>query len=227
MVKKLTPAQQQYHDLKAQYPDCILFFRLGDFYETFGDDALLCAKLLDLTVTTREKNAENPLPMAGIPYHAAEKYIPKLIAFGHKVAVAEQMTAPKAGQIVERAVTHVVTPATHIDEGAKEYTYICAVTYTGGDRNSYQCARGDVTVGMYWTRSFRTLEELMSHVHRLQPRELIIDVACPQHAEIQTQIKQVANCLVSTYDKPTDSEGYLCALLGVQTLASFGKALEE
>lgn len=92
-MKKLTPAQQQYHNIKKDYKDAILFFRMGDFYETFNDDAKLCAKVLDIALTSRDRKSDNPTPMAGIPHHSAEKYIPKLLAQGYKIAFAEQVGA--------------------------------------------------------------------------------------------------------------------------------------
>lgn len=88
---KLTPAQQQYRSFKQQHPDCVLLFRLGDFYELFYEDAHIAHKVLGITLTARDKNAEQPIPMAGIPYHALEKYLPKLIEAGHKVAIADQV----------------------------------------------------------------------------------------------------------------------------------------
>lgn len=94
-MTKLTPAMQQYKDLKQQNPDCVLFFRLGDFYEMFREDAKLSAKLLDLTLTSKNKNAPHPIPMAGVPHHSAEKYIERLVAHGYKVAIAEQTSTPK------------------------------------------------------------------------------------------------------------------------------------
>jgi len=105
-----TPAIQQYLDVKKQYPDCILFFRIGDFYETFFDDAKICSKVLDLILTSKNKNAEDPVPMAGIPFHSVDKYIPKLVAHGYKVAIAEQTSEPIPGRIVEREVTQIITP---------------------------------------------------------------------------------------------------------------------
>jgi DNA mismatch repair protein MutS len=91
---KYTPAMQQYVNIKKDYADCVLFFRLGDFYEVFFEDAHLCHKELDLVLTSKNKNSENPIPMAGIPYHSADKYIPRLIQAGYKVAIAEQTTEP-------------------------------------------------------------------------------------------------------------------------------------
>ena len=224
--EKLTPAQKQYMDLRNQYPDCILFFRMGDFYETFYDDAKVASKILDLTLTARDKQWANPVPMAWVPYHAADKYIAKLVAHGYKVAIAEQMTEAKAWQIVERKVTQVVTPATFIEESKKEFTYIAALSYTWGENEAYQCARWDVTVWSYRTHSFKTLEETLQHFARIQPREVVIDIDFPESISVRDQLAQHMFCLVSMYDKPADSDAMLRHVFGVQTLSSFGKALE-
>lgn len=109
-MSKLTPAMQQFVDLKKQNPDAILFFRLGDFYETFWEDAKIASKILDLVLTSKNKTSENPIPMAGIPHHSSEKYVKKLVQNGYKVAIAEQMTAPIPGKVVEREVVSVITP---------------------------------------------------------------------------------------------------------------------
>ena len=128
--EKLTPAQKQYTDMKKQHSDCILFFRMGDFYETFNEDAKIAAKVLDLTITSRDRTSENPAPMAGVPFHSVDKYIARLVAHGYKVAIAEQMSEAKTGQIVERKVTQIITPATFIEESKKEFVYLSAITYT-------------------------------------------------------------------------------------------------
>lgn len=90
-----TPAMQQYYDLKDQYKDCILFFRMGDFYEMFEDDAHIAHKILGIAITSRNKNSDTPVALAGIPYHAKQKYLPILIESGYKVAIAEQVSDPK------------------------------------------------------------------------------------------------------------------------------------
>lgn len=226
--EKLTPAQKQYTDMKKQHSDCILFFRMGDFYETFNEDAKIAAKVLDLTLTSRDRTSENPAPMAGVPFHSVDKYIARLVAHGYKVAIAEQMSEPKTGQIVERKVTQIITPATFIEESKKEFVYLAAITYTWGDMDSYHCAWWDVTVGSYYTRSFHTFEDLLWHLSRLQPREIVVDIDFPQNTEIRTYVTaQWTDILVSTYDKPVDVDRFLSWLFGVQTLSSYGKALEE
>ncbi len=150
-----TPAIVQYLDIKKQHEDCILFFRMGDFYETFFEDAKICSKVLDIVLTSKNKNSENSVPMAGIPYHSADKYITKLITNGHKVAIAEQTSEPVPGKIVEREVVSIITPGTYIQESKKEYTYTMAITFlphTTG--NHYHLAWGDFSIGEYWTKSF-------------------------------------------------------------------------
>src|SRR5262245_56721989 len=110
-----TPIRRQYLSIKRQYPDVVVFFRLGDFYETFDDDAVRVAEVLDITLTSREMGRGNRVPMAGIPYHAAEGYISRLLAAGHKVAIAEQMGKAGESDLIERRVTSVVTPGTTTD----------------------------------------------------------------------------------------------------------------
>src|SRR5262245_66169484 len=102
---------RQFHAAKAAHPDCILFFRLGDFYEMFHDDAIVASRALNLTLTSRNKGAPDEVPMAGVPFHAAHGYVAKLLALGHKVALCEQMADPsKVTGIVPRQVARVITP---------------------------------------------------------------------------------------------------------------------
>lgn len=104
-----TPAMRQYLAAKAQHPDALLFFRMGDFYELFFEDAVVASQLLELTLTSRNKNDENPVPMAGVPHHAANGYIQRLVDMGKKVAICEQMEDPAlAVGVVRREVTHVI-----------------------------------------------------------------------------------------------------------------------
>ncbi|HMM43606.1 MAG TPA: hypothetical protein PKA95_17060, partial [Thermomicrobiales bacterium] len=122
----MTPVRRQYLTIKRQYPDIIVFFRLGDFYETFDGDAETVARVLGITLTSREMGKGNRVPLAGIPYHAAEGYIARLLAAGHKVAIAEQLTQPNGRDLIERQVTSVVTPGTVTDPA-----------FVSGDGNSY------------------------------------------------------------------------------------------
>src|SRR6266540_2644543 len=110
MVYK-TPMLQQYQSIKEQYPDCLLFFRLGDFYEMFGDDAKIGSEVLHITLTARDKGGDGKIPMCGVPFHASENYIARLVNAGYKVAICEQLTAAGKG-LVEREVVRVVTAGT-------------------------------------------------------------------------------------------------------------------
>ena len=137
-MAELTPMKRQYLEIKEQYQDCLLFFRLGDFYEMFYDDAYIASRDLDIALTTRDRNVENPderTPMCGVPYHAADTYIAKLIAKGHKVAICEQMEDPALAKgLVKRDVIRIITPGTVTDSSMLEENrsnYICAISLTG------------------------------------------------------------------------------------------------
>jgi len=111
-----TPMMQQYLEIKARYPDALLLYRMGDFYELFMEDAVIASKVLEIALTSRDKQAENPIPMCGVPYHAAENYLSRLIDAGYKVAVCDQVEDPrKAKGLVRREVTRVITPGLVLD----------------------------------------------------------------------------------------------------------------
>src|SRR2546428_12081927 len=136
MSEASTPLMRQYTAIKQKYPQALLFFRLGDFYELFFDDAQVAARELQITLTSRNKEKGVAVPMCGVPYHAAESYISKLIRKGFKVAICEQMEDPRlAKKLVRRAVTRVVTPGTAADTSlsAEENNFLAAVA-TVGDR---------------------------------------------------------------------------------------------
>jgi len=117
VMEKLTPMMAQYMEIKQRYPSCVLMYRLGDFYEMFFDDALEASKILQITLTARNKKGEGTaVPMCGVPYHAVENYIAKLTKVGKKVALCDQVTKPTGKGIVERDVIRVITPGTTFDE---------------------------------------------------------------------------------------------------------------
>lgn len=218
---------QQYRDIKQQYNDCILFFRMGDFYEIFWEDAKICAKVLDIVLTSRNKDSDNAIPMAGIPYHSVDKYITKLVHHGYKIAIAEQTTTPSPGKIVERQVQSVITPGTYLQEKNKNFAYIMAVYYTQlADWLSYHIAWGDFSLGQYYTRSFGDMDTLLSFVLSVNPVELIMDPDFPYMEDLKVRVQNYTKCLVSVYDIPYDADKYVRTLCRVQTLASYGKALE-
>ncbi|MDW8281529.1 MAG: DNA mismatch repair protein MutS [Myxococcales bacterium] len=176
-----TPVMRQYLEIKARYPDCIIFFRLGDFYEMFFEDAVWAARALDLTLTTRDKNKEDPVPMCGVPYHAARQYIGRLIELGRKVAICEQVEDPRlARKIVRRAVTQVVTPGVVLEEEQlqpKAGHYLCAVAPGAGPTaGQVGVAHLDVSTGDFSATQMAApdLQPLLDELCRIEPRELLV-----------------------------------------------------
>ena len=176
---KITPMLQQYLDAKAEHPDSILFFRMGDFYECFLDDAKIAAAALELTLTARDKNAEDQIPMCGVPHHAVEGYIRRLIDMGYSVAVCEQLEDPaKAQGIVRRGVTRVVTPGMRLDSeslDAKANNFTVAVTVSDlRNADTFAISALDVSTGEFRVLEAMSLDSVASEVLRLQPAELLI-----------------------------------------------------
>ena len=149
---KLSPMMEQYMKTKEQYKDCILFYRLGDFYEMFFDDALLASKALEITLTGKECGLEERAPMCGVPYHAVDIYLNRLIAQGFKVAIAEQMEDPKQAKgLVKREVIRIVTPGTNMSAenlNEEKNNYLFCVTKF---QNNYGCAICDLSTGLFKT----------------------------------------------------------------------------
>jgi DNA mismatch repair protein MutS len=176
-VAKLTPMMQQYKEIKERYKDCILFFRLGDFYEMFFEDAEIASKQLEIALTARDCGLEERAPMCGVPYHAAHSYLAKLISRGYKVAICEQMEDPaQAKGLVKRDVVRVVTPGTVIDPDmleAKKNNYLmciyCRQTYFG-------IAVVDITTGEFFTTQITwgsSMRKLLDETARFMPSEII------------------------------------------------------
>src|SRR3954453_10350787 len=125
-----TPLMKQYWELKAQAPDALLLFRMGDFYELFGDDAVKAAAILEITLTSRDKNKPSPMPMAGVPHHSVQGYIQRLLKAGKKIAIGEQTEDPdtaKAGKIVKREVVRILTPGVQFDAEGSEPNYLATL----------------------------------------------------------------------------------------------------
>ncbi|MFZ2150470.1 MAG: DNA mismatch repair protein MutS [Candidatus Absconditicoccaceae bacterium] len=224
----LTPAMQQYLDMKKQYSDCILFFRIGDFYETFREDAKICNKVLDLVLTSKNKNAENPIPMAGIPYHSADKYVTKLVKNGFKIAIAEQTSEATPGKIVQREVTEIITPGTYIQENSKNYTYTLGIYFQAQkDMNNFHIAWGDFGVGTYQTKSFRDIGQMQKFILSIKPVEIVVDVDFPSKDEVVGIMKKYIQSLISVHDVPVNVDQYIANQCNVQTISSYGKALED
>ncbi|MBD3948370.1 DNA mismatch repair protein MutS [Tuanshanicoccus lijuaniae] len=202
---KQTPMMEQYMQLKAQYPDAFLFFRLGDFYELFNEDALKAAKILEITLTSRNKNAENPTPMCGVPHHSANDYIRKLVEAGHKVAICEQLDDPKLTKgMVRRDVVRVVTPGTIMEEGAltgKENHYL-ATFYISDD--VYYLAYVDVTTGEIRLTSTTDEELFFNELRAIQARETVLTPALADR--YLTKLKERVPSYYSIFEASDSSE---------------------
>ena len=180
---KITPMLQQYIEIKSFHEDAILFYRMGDFYEMFFEDAVLAAKVLGITLTSRSsKNAENKIPMCGVPYHAASSYLAKLVKAGHRVAVCEQVEDPrnvKGGKIVKREVVRVVTPGVTTDEQLlddKSNRYLSAISLSSDKSGvTYGTAYLDISTGEFLVSEHVDLEGLLDELTRMAPAELLFE----------------------------------------------------
>ncbi|MFL2052291.1 DNA mismatch repair protein MutS [Leuconostoc mesenteroides] len=170
-----TPMMVQYHVIKSQYPDAFVFYRLGDFYELFEDDAVLGAKLLELTLTARNKNSENPVPMVGIPHHAAQNYIDILVDQGHKVAIVEQMEDPATAKgMVKRDVVQLITPGTKLNSGMgndKQNNYLAAVLPRD---NRYFLSYIDLSTGELKTTTLKRFSDVIDELSSLEVKEIVL-----------------------------------------------------
>lgn len=177
-MAELTPMMQQYMETKKQYPDCILFYRLGDFYEMFFEDALTASKELEITLTGKNCGQEERAPMCGVPYHAVEGYLNKLVSKGYKVAICEQMEDPKLAKgLVKRDVVRIVTPGTNLDvqalEESKNNYLMCVAHFTGKTGISV----ADVTTGDYYVTEVEDVRKLLDEINKYHPSEIICNDA--------------------------------------------------
>ncbi len=184
---------QHYLEVKENYPDCIVFYRLGDFYEMFFDDAIKVSKMLDLTLTGRACGLENRAPMCGVPFHSADIYISKLVGLGEKVAICEQLTAPNGKELVKRDVIKIVTAGTVtngelIDEKSNNFL---ASVYLSGKNAAISWA--DITTGEFFTRNFKnfeTVDEIFNELIKISPSEIIANTAAEDLIKGSAFVKQ-------------------------------------
>jgi len=173
-VAELTPMMQQYMETKQEYKDCILFYRLGDFYEMFFEDAICASKELEITLTGKQCGLEERAPMCGIPYHAVEGYLTKLVSKGYKVAICEQVEDPKASKgLVKREVVRIVTPGTNLNTQALEESrnnYLMSVVYLA---NAIGIAIIDVTTGDFYVTEVEDQKKLFDEINKFMPTELV------------------------------------------------------
>ena len=199
-----TALMRQYLEVKAQYPDAIVFFRLGDFYEMFYEDAVYASRVLSLTQTTRDKGKENPVPMCGVPHHAARGYIARLTELGHRVAICEQLEDPKLVKgLVKRGVVRIVTPGVILDEESLEPrapNYVAAVA--GDSREGFGLAFIDVTTGDFRATEAATSEGLLDELARVDPREILLPRGQGLAALVRRAYPRLAQTPVSIEGEP-------------------------
>ncbi len=174
-MENLTPAMRQYWEIKERYPDSILFFRMGDFYEMFFDDAVTASRVLEITLTKRGKSGGEDIPLCGVPYHAADGYLAKLVRHGFRVAVCEQVEDPKTAKgVVKRDVVRVVTPGTATDSqnlDAKSNSFLMAIHRADG---KFGLAFLDLTTGEFLVTELSDAQSLKDEIGRLEPKEVIV-----------------------------------------------------
>lgn len=177
-MAEFTPMMQKYLETKQEYPDCILFYRLGDFYEMFFEDALTASKELEITLTGKDCGQEERAPMCGVPYHAVEGYLNKLVSRGYKVAICEQVEDPKLAKgLVKREVVRIVTPGTNTDTYALEESrnnFLMCISYM---QTKIGISFADVTTGDYFVTEVEDLKKLSDEIMKYQPREIICNDA--------------------------------------------------
>ncbi|MGI6650737.1 MAG: DNA mismatch repair protein MutS [Limnochordia bacterium] len=224
---KLTPMMRQYYELKEQYPDSILFFRLGDFYEMFGDDAKLASKVLEIALTSREAGPQGRVPMCGVPHHAAEGYIEKLVRSGYRVALCEQLEDPREAKgVVKRDVVRVITPGTFIEGqlDAEENQFLAALAWEG---RTIGLASLDMSTGEFMTVSLGqgTGGSLESELARLQPAEILVTADWDDLAAVRS-IAEKLGALVTEVKEKQDSlaaaSQVLLSHFDVSSLSAFG-----
>jgi DNA mismatch repair protein MutS len=227
----LTPAMKQFVRFKQKYPDCILFFRMGDFYETFYEDAKTCSRVCGLALTSRNKG-ENPVPLAGVPYHAVEGYLKKMLQAGFRVAVCEQVEDPKLAKgLVKRDIVRIVTPGTLTDDillDAKQDNFLCAVNLTANSKAAISWV--DISTGHFFaqeTPEKNLLEELL----RLSPAECLLPDRRGELFEAETKklahdIAHLTGAIVTErpawYFDPYQGQKRLLKHFGTATLEGFG-----
>lgn len=229
---KISPMMQQYFEVKDKYKDCILFFRLGDFYEMFFDDAIVVSKALELTLTGRDCGLDERAPMCGIPYHSADIYIKRLIDMGKKVAVCEQLTDPAETKgIVVRDVIRVVTPGTLTESSMlddSENNYICSIFY---DEESASCAvaSADISTGEADLSLFegKDLEAaVINELSRCKPAEVIFSESFLALKSVADFIKVRLQCAVTLRDNecfsPSERRSCVAEVFGVKSMAELG-----
>jgi len=232
---RVTPMMEQYNEIRAANPDCLLFYRMGDFYELFFDDAVIASRALGITLTKRGKHQGEDIAMCGVPIHASDDYLQKLISLGHRVAVCEQTEDPAearrrgAKSVVRRAVTRLITPGTLTEDRLLESgrnNYLAALARIAGSvgKNGHAMAWVDISTG-----EFRIAEcgpgGLSPLLARIEPREVLAPDKLAQDADTQKSVVEAGAALTplpAAFFDGASAEERLCGLFGVKTMEAFG-----
>ena len=216
-----TPMMRQYLAIKAQHPNILLFYRMGDFYELFFDDAKRAAELLDISLTARGKSGGEPIPMAGVPYHAVESYLARLVKMGESVAICEQVGDPATSKgPVERQVQRIVTPGTVTDEALLEERRDNVLAAVYGHKDSFGLAWLDITSGRFLVTELQGEDQLSAELQRLHPAELLYPEGFAWF-DLISHIKGVRRRPEWEFDQQTAAQ-QLNAQFGTQDLSGFG-----
>ncbi|MFY8329259.1 DNA mismatch repair protein MutS [Vagococcus carniphilus] len=225
---KHTPMMEQYFSIKADYPDAFLFYRLGDFYELFYDDAEQVSQLLELTLTSRNKNADDPIPMCGVPHHAAANYIDTLIEKGYKVAVCEQVEDPKTTKgMVKREVVQLVTPGTRVASGevaSRENNYLTAVTFIE-ENKQYSFSYADLSTGEIKVSLLETVDDIINECESLQTKEIVIGSNIDTGLEEKLDQHNIVISKHEVAEKPVAQMSHLVVHLENEALKTGAKTL--
>lgn len=232
MTEALTPMMKQYMDIKMQYKDCLLFYRMGDFYELFMEDAHIGAQVLNITLTGKAAGKENRIPMAGVPYHAVDIYLAKLVKAGYKVAICEQVSQPNKYGLVKREVVRVVTPGTVLDEKAlekKENNYIISLSVEG---NQLAISAADISTGYFATMQTTYIhldQTIRDELSKLSPSECILSEELYNNPDILTILNNERGLNIYCFHNwnifSKKAETFLKDHFSVKTLAGF--AIED
>lgn len=226
-MEQLTPMMKQYMETKEEYKDCILFYRLGDFYEMFFDDALTASKELEITLTGKSCGLKERAPMCGVPFHSAEGYINRLVERGYKVAICEQIEDPKLAKgLVKRDVIRIVTPGTNCFTDSLDETcnnYLMGIVATGG---IFGISVVDVTTGEYKLTEVDTLGKLLDEINKFMPAEIICNdsfyISGADLTDLTDRLNIAISALDPCYFDPDLCSRTLCDHFQVSTLEGLG-----
>lgn len=217
---RMTPMLEQYVHWKDKYPDCLLFFRMGDFYEMFFEDAKTASAVLDITLTSRSKDSENQIPMAGVPFHSVDSYLGRLVAAGYRVAICEQITEPDGRTLVERSVTRIVTPGTWLPENSDGDGKIAACLFEG---KNLSVALLDSASGALRAGTF-ALEGGVSILSAFAPNEVLLRRG--QLEQFRKSCPSLTSCNTVERDKgdfsPPQASAWLCRKWNISSLSAMG-----